>query len=127
MTTLPGTATRHPFTLYLSTGDKTMPTTYYQPSTRTIAEYHVADDEVNQYDSMYLSRDGESLGSAPAAETLRIIAEDDGWLMMDNRDLIDSDTGETIRAATVDEAIESFATDTAEGHILVDGRRCYVA
>jgi hypothetical protein len=103
-----------------------MPTTYYQPSTRTIAEFHVA-DETSEYDSMYISRDGVSLGTAPAAETIRIIAEDDGWLMMDNRDLIDSETADVIRAATVDEAILSFATDTAEGHILVDGRRCYVA
>jgi hypothetical protein len=41
-------------------------------------------------------------------------------------DLMDSDTAETIREATVAEAIES-AMARPEGHILVDGRRCYVA
>jgi hypothetical protein len=40
-------------------------------------------------------------------------------------DLIDSETGEVIRKATDDEAAES-ANAGAEGHILVDGRRCYV-
>lgn len=41
-------------------------------------------------------------------------------------DLYDSDTAETIREATAQEAIES-ALARPEGHILVDGRRCYVA
>lgn len=41
-------------------------------------------------------------------------------------DLYDSDTAETIREATAEEAIES-ALARPEGHILVDGRRCYVA
>jgi len=40
-------------------------------------------------------------------------------------DLCDSDTTEVIREATIDEAIAS-ATAGPEGHILVDGRRCYV-
>jgi hypothetical protein len=42
-------------------------------------------------------------------------------------DLIDSETNETIRQATDDEAAASANTDTAEGHILVAGRKCYVA
>jgi hypothetical protein len=41
-------------------------------------------------------------------------------------DLQDSETDEVIRAATADEAAES-ANAGAEGHILIDGRRCYVA
>ena len=41
-------------------------------------------------------------------------------------DLIDSETNDTIREATVEEAIESVLA-RPEGHILVDGRRCYVA
>jgi hypothetical protein len=101
-------------------------TTYYQPATRTIAEYSPADD-ANQYDSMHISRDGVSLGTAAPAETIRIIAQEEGWLLMDDRDLIDSETADVIRSATVNEAILSFATDTAEGHIMVDGRKCYVA
>ncbi len=40
--------------------------------------------------------------------------------------LLDSDTNEAIRVATADEAAES-ANAGAEGHINVDGRRCYVA
>lgn len=40
-------------------------------------------------------------------------------------DLCDSDTTEVIREATIDEACQS-ATAGPEGHILVDGRRCYV-
>jgi len=43
-------------------------------------------------------------------------------------DLIDSETSETsevIRRATEDEAVQSV--QTIEGHILVDGRKCYVA
>lgn len=40
-------------------------------------------------------------------------------------DLMDSDTAEKIRDATEDEAIES-ALVRPEGHIMVDGRRCYV-
>jgi hypothetical protein len=39
--------------------------------------------------------------------------------------LCDSETCETLRHATIDEAIESVNAG-AEGHILVDGRRCYV-
>ena len=39
--------------------------------------------------------------------------------------LCDSETCETLRNATVEEAIESVNAG-AEGHILVDGRRCYV-
>lgn len=41
-------------------------------------------------------------------------------------DLIDSDTNEPIREATESEAAESVNAGP-EGHILVDGRRCYVA
>lgn len=41
-------------------------------------------------------------------------------------DLYDSDTAEVIREATEAEAIES-ALAGPEGHILVDGRRCYVS
>jgi len=41
-------------------------------------------------------------------------------------DLTASDTNEVIRKATVDEAAES-ANAGEEGHILVDGIRCYVA
>jgi hypothetical protein len=41
-------------------------------------------------------------------------------------DLIDSETNEVLRRATVDEAAESAAAGT-EGHFLVDGCRCYVA
>lgn len=41
-------------------------------------------------------------------------------------DLTDSETGDVIREATVAEACES-ASAGPEGHILVDGRRCYVA
>lgn len=41
-------------------------------------------------------------------------------------DLYDSDTAEVIREATDAEAIES-ALAGPEGHIMVDGRRCYVA
>jgi predicted TIM-barrel fold metal-dependent hydrolase len=40
-------------------------------------------------------------------------------------DLIDSETNEVIRRATEDEAVQSV--QTIEGHILVDGRKCYVA
>lgn len=39
--------------------------------------------------------------------------------------LCDSATNETIREATLRETVESL-TASAEGHILVDGRRCYV-
>jgi uncharacterized protein YfiM (DUF2279 family) len=39
--------------------------------------------------------------------------------------LCDSETCETLRHATIEEAIESVNAG-AEGHILVDGRRCYV-
>jgi len=41
-------------------------------------------------------------------------------------DLCDSETTEVIRKATADEAAES-ANAGEEGHILVDGKRCYVA
>lgn len=41
-------------------------------------------------------------------------------------DLIDSETGDVIREATVEEAVES-ALALPTGHITVDGRRCYVA
>lgn len=40
-------------------------------------------------------------------------------------DLCDSETAEAIREATIAEACAS-ATAGPEGHILVDGRRCYV-
>jgi hypothetical protein len=40
-------------------------------------------------------------------------------------DLCDSETTEVIREATIAEACAS-ATAGLEGHILVDGRRCYV-
>lgn len=40
-------------------------------------------------------------------------------------DLVDSETGEVLRAATEEEATAS-AHAGPEGHILVDGRRCYV-
>jgi hypothetical protein len=40
-------------------------------------------------------------------------------------DLMDSETNEPIRTATVNELVES-ANAGAEGHILVNGRRCYV-
>ena len=40
------------------------------------------------------------------------------------RALVDSDTGEHLRAATAEQVAASDAT--TEGHILVDGRRCYV-
>jgi hypothetical protein len=40
-------------------------------------------------------------------------------------DLIDSETNEVIRKSTDDEAAESVNAG-AEGHIDVDGRRCYV-
>jgi hypothetical protein len=39
--------------------------------------------------------------------------------------LCDSQTCETLRNATIEEAIESVNAG-AEGHVLVDGRRCYV-
>ena len=41
-------------------------------------------------------------------------------------DLIDSETNETIRRASEDEAAESIRNGH-EGHIVVDGRKCYVA
>lgn len=41
-------------------------------------------------------------------------------------DLYDSDTADVIREATAEEAVES-ALAGPEGHILVDGRRCYVS
>lgn len=41
-------------------------------------------------------------------------------------DLYDSDTANVIREATAEEAIES-ALARPEGHIAVDGRRCYVS
>ena len=41
-------------------------------------------------------------------------------------DLTCSDTNDVIREATIDEACAS-AEAGAEGHILIDGRRCYVA
>ncbi len=41
-------------------------------------------------------------------------------------DLCDSDTADVVRNATTDEAIAS-ALAGPEGHILVDGRRCYVS
>jgi hypothetical protein len=40
-------------------------------------------------------------------------------------DLRDSETNDDIREATADEAAESVNAGP-EGHILVDGRRCYV-
>ena len=40
--------------------------------------------------------------------------------------LVGSETGDTIRAATDDEAASSINAG-AEGHIIVDGRKCYVA
>jgi len=40
--------------------------------------------------------------------------------------LVDSDTNEDIRHATAEEVIESVNAGH-EGHILVDGRKCYVA
>ena len=40
-------------------------------------------------------------------------------------DLMDADTGDRIRLATVAEAVDS-ALARPEGHILVAGRRCYV-
>lgn len=40
-------------------------------------------------------------------------------------DLCDSETSEVIRPATIAEACAS-ATEGPEGHIVVDGRRCYV-
>jgi hypothetical protein len=40
--------------------------------------------------------------------------------------LTDSETGETLRLATAEEAAESLRAGD-EGHILVDGRRCYAA
>lgn len=40
-------------------------------------------------------------------------------------DLIDSETNDVIREATEDEAAESVLAG-AEGHIMVDGRKCYV-
>ena len=40
-------------------------------------------------------------------------------------DLCDSETTEVIRPATIAEACES-ATAGPEGHIVIDGRRCYV-
>lgn len=42
-------------------------------------------------------------------------------------DLIDSYTADVIRKATVAEMEESLNCGQPEGHILVDGRRCYVA
>jgi hypothetical protein len=44
-------------------------------------------------------------------------------------DLIDSDTNETLRNATVHEQLASDASEERgqHGHIKVDGRRCYVA
>ena len=41
-------------------------------------------------------------------------------------DLHDSETNEVIREATADETVESVLSGP-EGHILADGRRCYVA
>ena len=41
-------------------------------------------------------------------------------------DLRDSETNDDIREATADEAAESVNAGP-EGHILVDGKRCYVA
>jgi hypothetical protein len=40
--------------------------------------------------------------------------------------LYDSETNERIREATEAEAEESFGCGQPEGHIEVDGRRCYV-
>ncbi|MCA9181948.1 MAG: hypothetical protein KDA51_10865 [Planctomycetales bacterium] len=40
-------------------------------------------------------------------------------------DLLDSETNDTIREATADETAESVNAGP-EGHILVNGRRCYV-
>lgn len=44
-------------------------------------------------------------------------------------DLIDSETNDTIRAATALEQIQSDKSDAAgqHGHIMVGGRRCYVS
>ena len=41
-------------------------------------------------------------------------------------DLLDSETNDDIREATEEETVESVLSGL-EGHILVDGRRCYVA
>ena len=41
-------------------------------------------------------------------------------------DLCDSETNEVLREATEDETVESVCAGP-EGHILVSGRRCYVA
>lgn len=48
------------------------------------------------------------------------------WESGDYGDLTDSQTGETIRLATVDEAVASL-TAAHEGHIEIDGRDCYVS
>lgn len=42
-------------------------------------------------------------------------------------DLCDSETNDIIRDATLQETIESALFAGPEGHILVDGRRCYVS
>lgn len=58
-------------------------------------------------------------------------ADRDGlWLLLNAAigstfNLCDSETGEVIRAATVQEACES-AVAGPEGHIMVDGVQCYV-
>lgn len=69
---------------------------------------------------------------AEAIEALRNQIEYDAdkvmaaWERGDYGDLTDSETGETIRKATAEEAIESL-TASYEGHIDVDGRDCYVS
>lgn len=45
---------------------------------------------------------------------------------MSNGTLFDSDTSEALRVATRVECLRSYACVQAEGHITVDGRRCYV-
>lgn len=40
-------------------------------------------------------------------------------------DLLDSETNDVIREATYQETVDSLLA-SPEGHILVDGRRCYV-
>lgn len=72
----------------------------------------------------------DELAAANQASTESCIAEARRSVAMlthehQSPDLRDSETNDVIRRATEDETVESVMAGR-EGHILVDGRRCYV-
>jgi hypothetical protein len=94
----------------------------------TTMTYSMTYDEIALADIDELT---EQLGDAfweDRDRDILVARETMAMLLVDEQDLClyDSETNEEIREATVSEAVES-ATTAVEGHIYVDGRRCYVA